>query len=200
MKKIISLIAVLAMALCVLCSCKEDYTYVEMEFESYGSIVLKIDNKTAPKTAENFINLVEDGFYDGLLMNRAQAGFVLQGGSPSEGSEEPDTIVGEFSENGYDNDIEHVRGVISMARGNDPDSASSTFFICIGDARSSLDGKYAGFGEVVEGMDVVDEVAAALMAAAALENNYYAYYMGFVSDTDNCVVIKSAKVLADYKE
>jgi peptidyl-prolyl cis-trans isomerase B (cyclophilin B) len=200
MKKIISLIAVLTLALCALCSCKEDYTYVQMEFEGYGSIVLKIDNKTAPKTAENFVKLVEDGFYDGLLMNRAQAGFVIQGGSPSATSKEPDTIVGEFSSNGYDNDIEHVKGVISMARSNDPDSAASTFFICIGDARRSLDGKYAGFGEVVEGMDVVDDVADALIAAAALENNYYAYYMGFVSNPDNCVVIKSAKVLSDYKE
>lgn len=200
MKRILCFIVVLVLTVCTLCSCKSDYTYVEMEFEGYGSVILKIDNKTAPKTAENFLNLVEEGFYDGLLMNRAQAGFVLQGGSPSTSGRQPDTIVGEFSANGYKNDIEHKKGVISMARTSEPNSASSTFFICIGDARVHLDGKYAGFGYVVEGMDVVENVSRVLIAASREESNYYNASMGFVSNPSKCVTIKKASILEDYKE
>ncbi len=151
--------------------------YVEMEFENYGKIIIKVDGDEAPITAKNFMKLVNDGFYDGLTIFRAQAGFVIQGGENKSVTLEP--IAGEFKENGYDNDISHNRGVISMARTNNPDSATSQFFITLDDdAKYSLDGKYAGFGYVIEGMDVVDAVAEALISAPS------SGYMGFVSDSD----------------
>ena len=113
----------------------------------------------APKTVANFEKLVNDKFYDGLTFHRIMAGFMMQGGDPEGtgmgGSE--NNIVGEFAQNGYENNISHKRGVISMARANDPNSASSQFFICHADSEF-LDGQYAAFGEVTEGLDVVDAV------------------------------------------
>ena len=113
----------------------------------------------APITVENFVNLVKDGFYDGLTFHRVINGFMIQGGDPNGdgtgGSEE--NIKGEFSNNGVDNDISHTRGTISMARASDPDSASSQFFIVQADS-TFLDGDYAGFGHVTEGMDIVDKI------------------------------------------
>ena len=121
-------------------------------------IVITLYPDEAPITCENFENLVEEGFYDGLTFHRVVEGFMAQGGDPngdgSGGSDE--TIKGEFSENGVENNLSHTRGVISMARSTDYDSASSQFFICYADVSSSLDGAYAAFGEVTEGMDVVD--------------------------------------------
>ncbi len=167
-------------------------SYVEMEFENYGKIVIKVDGEEAPITAANFMKLVRDGFYDGLTIFRAQANFVIQGGEDKSVNLKP--IAGEFSENGYDNNIVHNRGVISMARTNDPNSATSQFFITLDDgAKYSLDGKYAGFGYVIEGMDVVDSVAAALISAPS------SGYMGFVGDSD-AIKIKYAKELKDYTE
>ena len=114
----------------------------------------------APNTVNNFISLVQNGFYDGLIFHRVIRGFMIQGGDPNGdgtgGSEE--NIKGEFSNNGVDNDISHTRGTISMARASDPDSASSQFFIMHKDA-PHLDGGYAAFGKVVDGMDAVDEIA-----------------------------------------
>ncbi|MBE7051412.1 MAG: peptidylprolyl isomerase [Ruminococcaceae bacterium] len=111
----------------------------------------------APQTAQNFLNLVRDGFYDGLTFHRIIDGFMAQGGDPEgTGMGGSDTnIIGEFSQNGFENSLSHKRGVVSMARSNHPNSASSQFFICYDDA-SFLDGQYAAFGEVVSGMEVVD--------------------------------------------
>ena len=115
---------------------------------------------TAPITVENFIKLVRDGFYDGLTFHRVIPGFMIQGGCPNgTGTGGPGWhIKGEFASNGVENPLKHTRGVISMARAMDPDSAGSQFFIMHQDA-PHLDGQYAAFGKVVEGMDVVDEIA-----------------------------------------
>lgn len=133
--------------------------YVEMIVKDYGTIELELDADTAPITVTNFINLVNDKFYDGLTFHRIMDGFMVQGGDPEGtgygGSET--TIKGEFSLNGVKNDISHVRGVISMARSDAYDSASSQFFIVHQDS-TFLDGEYAAFGKVTEGMDVVDEL------------------------------------------
>ena len=122
-----------------------------------NSFVITLYQDVAPITCENFEKLVKDGFYDGLKFHRVVEDFMAQGGDPkgdgTGGS--TDTIKGEFSQNGVENTLSHTRGVVSMARSNDPDSASSQFFICYGD-ESFLDGQYAAFGKVTEGMDVVD--------------------------------------------
>lgn len=142
---------------------KEEYLeglhHVEMEIKDYGTISLELDADTAPITVTNFVRLVEDGFYDGLTFHRIIDGFMIQGGDPrgngTGGSDQ--TIKGEFSENGVKNDISHVRGVISMARSSDPDSASSQFFIVHEDSLF-LDGNYAAFGKVTEGIEIVDKI------------------------------------------
>ena len=133
---------------------------VKIEMTDGGVITLELDATAAPITVANFEKLVKEGFYDGLIFHRVIAGFMIQGGDPTGtgmgGSEE--TIKGEFAINGVNNPIRHERGVISMARTQVPDSASSQFFICHADA-FFLDGQYAAFGKVVDGMDVVDRIA-----------------------------------------
>lgn len=133
--------------------------HVEIEIADYGTIKLELDGDAAPITVENFLALAGDGFYDGLTFHRIVKGFMMQGGDPQGdgfgGSE--NTIQGEFALNGIENNISHVRGTISMARSNDPDSASSQFFIVHEDS-PHLDGQYAAFGHVTEGMEVVDAV------------------------------------------
>ncbi|MCC8063607.1 MAG: peptidylprolyl isomerase [Clostridiales bacterium] len=135
--------------------------HVEIEIEDYGTITVELDASAAPVTVENFLSLAESGFYDGLTFHRIIEGFMMQGGDPNGdgtgGSEE--TIVGEFSDNGYDNPLSHTRGAISMARSSDYDSASSQFFIVQEDS-TSLDGQYAVFGYVTDGMDIVDQICA----------------------------------------
>ena len=133
---------------------------VVIEVKGMGKIKIDLDAYAAPITVENFKELVEEGFYDGLIFHRVISGFMIQGGCPEgTGMGGPGhTIKGEFAANGYDNPIKHVRGVISMARAMDPDSAGSQFFIMHEDA-PYLDGQYAAFGKVVEGMEVVDEIA-----------------------------------------
>ena len=135
------------------------FHHVTIEVKDYGTISLELDADTAPISVTNFINLAKDGFYDGLTFHRIIPGFMIQGGDPkgngTGGSDQ--TIKGEFSENGVENDISHVRGTISMARANDPDSASSQFFIVHEDS-TFLDGQYAAFGHVTDGMDVVDAI------------------------------------------
>lgn len=133
---------------------------VVIEVKGMGKIKVELDAEAAPITIENFRELVEEGFYDGLIFHRVISGFMIQGGCPEgTGMGGPGhTIKGEFAANGYDNPIKHVRGVISMARAMDPDSAGSQFFIMHEDA-PYLDGQYAAFGKVVEGMEVVDEIA-----------------------------------------
>ena len=157
-----------------------DIHYVEMCVKGYGKLVILLDATTAPITVSNFLSLVEEGFYDGLTFHRIIKDFMIQGGDPSaDGTGGSETeIKGEFSSNGHENDISHKYGVISMARSNDPDSASSQFFICNADASDSLDGSYAAFGYVVEGMSVIDEITEKVFPKTA----YADYYNNFDID------------------
>lgn len=136
-------------------------TYIaDIVVKDYGTIEVELDPKEAPLTCENFIELANEGFYDNLTFHRIIKGFMIQGGDPNGdgtgGSEK--TVKGEFSSNGVENNLSHERGVISMARSSDKDSASSQFFICDADD-PFLDGDYAAFGKVIKGMDVVDKIA-----------------------------------------
>ena len=143
--------------------------YADIVIEDYGTITVELDQASAPITVANFVELAESGFYDGLTFHRIDEGFMMQGGDPNGdgtgGSDE--TIVGEFPDNGYDNTLSHIRGAISMARSNDYDSASSQFFIVHEDSEF-LDGQYAAFGYVTEGMDVVDAIC---KAAVPIDSN-----------------------------
>lgn len=174
LKRFVALTLTLALALLCLASCssglgkyeedteegKESY-YVAMSVKGHGVIIVYLDGTRAPLTVANFVKLVREGFYDGLTFHRVIEDFMIQGGDPNAdgtgGSEE--NIPGEFIANGFYNDLSHIRGVISMARSNSYDSASSQFFICNADS-PHLDGAYAAFGWVVEGMDVVDSITA----------------------------------------
>lgn len=132
---------------------------VKVTMENGGEFIIELYPEYAPKTVENFLKLVNEGFYNGLTFHRVVAGFMAQGGCPDGtgmgGSDE--TIKGEFASNGFaQNTLSHKRGVISMARSAQNDSASSQFFICYDDRCAQLDGSYAAFGKVIEGMDVVD--------------------------------------------
>lgn len=133
--------------------------HVVIKVKKYGNIKVELDADTAPISVTNFVNLAKKGFYDGLTFHRIIDGFMIQGGDPSGdgigGSDE--TIKGEFSDNGVENNISHVRGTISMARSSENDSASSQFFIVQSDS-TYLDGQYAGFGTVTSGMDIVDKI------------------------------------------
>lgn len=133
---------------------------VILTIENLGQIKIELDHKAAPNTCANFASLVSKGFYDGLTFHRIIKGFMIQGGDPNGiGTGGPGySIAGEFRANGFNNPLRHDRGVISMARAQDPNSAGSQFFIC--DANDYfLDGQYAAFGRVTEGMDVVDAIA-----------------------------------------
>ena len=136
--------------------------HAEIDIQDYGTITVELDGDAAPITVQNFMDLANDGFYDGLTFHRIIAGFMMQGGDPNGngtgGSE--NTIKGEFSANGVENSLSHTRGAISMARSQAYDSASSQFFICHEDS-TFLDGQYACFGYVTDGMDVVDAVCEA---------------------------------------
>lgn len=134
---------------------------VRIIIRDYGEIVAELYPEKAPKTVENFLSLVEHDFYSGIIFHRVIKGFMIQGGGYDESFEDqPATpIKGEFASNGFvQNDLKHTRGVLSMARTSDPDSASSQFFIMHKDA-PYLDAQYAGFGKVVEGIEVVDKIA-----------------------------------------
>ena len=134
---------------------------VKIEMENGDSIVIRLYPDVAPITVENFKNLVSENYYAGIIFHRVIPGFMIQGGDPTGtgmgGSDK--TIKGEFRSNGVKNELSHKRGVISMARTNMPNSASSQFFICHADS-TFLDGNYAAFGEVVEGIETVDAIAA----------------------------------------
>lgn len=170
--KIISLILLLTLML-TLCSCgnktssqstekAEPYGihHAVITVENYGEIHLELDGDTAPITVKNFVELAKSGFYDGLTFHRIISGFMIQGGDPKgDGTGGSDkNITGEFESNGIENNISHERGVISMARAEDPNSASSQFFI-MHRTSTHLDGDYAAFGKVTEGMTVVDKIA-----------------------------------------
>ncbi len=173
MKRIFTVLLSLLMLsslMCSLASCSGNTTddggdygetiMVQIEMDNGGIIKLELYPEIAPITVENFVKLAKDGFYDGLIFHRVIKDFMIQGGDPEGtgmgGSDEK--IKGEFAVNGVKNSISHKRGVISMARSSNYNSASSQFFICHADA-TYLDGQYAAFGKVVEGMDVVDEIA-----------------------------------------
>ena len=136
--------------------------YADIDIKDYGTITVALDAVTAPETTDNFVSLAESGFYDGLTFHRIMEGFMMQGGDPlgnGTGGSDKD-ITGEFAANGIENPLSHVRGAISMARSNDPNSASSQFFIVHEDS-TFLDGNYAVFGYVTEGIEVVDAVCTA---------------------------------------
>ncbi len=243
MKKLLILLLILSMALAIVsCASNEkpqrasdaceyaetrdiegrDIKYVEICFENYGKVVVLLDATTAPETVANFISLVEEGFYDGLKMHRIVKDFMVQGGDPDGNGTGGNTdengnkieIKGEFDANGHENDISHIKGVISMARSSEYDSASSQFFICNADA-TSLDGSYAAFGYVVEGMSVIDEITEKVFPKTAYAEYYndWTYderlntYMHFIwqrygngtveKDADK-PVIKYIKVLENY--
>ena len=173
MKRIISaILAVLLLAaVCSLAGCGQlsGQHRVEIKVKDYGIIRLTLDADTAPITVTNFIKLVKSGFYDGLTFHRIINGFMIQGGDPNGNGTggSGKNIKGEFTSNGHNNTLAHKRGVISMARSNKPDSASSQFFIMHQDA-PHLDGKYAAFGYVTEGIEVVDAIC---KAAKPVDNN-----------------------------
>lgn len=163
MKKII---IILVSILCLTgCGKKEyDNPIVTMNIKDYGTIKIELYPKYAPNTVANFVNLVEEGFYNGNTFHRLVPGFVLQGGDPEgNGTGDPGySIKGEFRENGYTkNTLKHTTGIISMARRTSPDSAGSQFFIVLADSQmisASLDNKYAAFGKVIQGMDVIKNI------------------------------------------
>ena len=134
---------------------------VTIEMENGGVIKAELYPEIAPNTVNNFVSLVKKGFYDGLIFHRCISGFMIQGGCPlGTGTGDPGySIKGEFTQNGFKNDLSHSRGVLSMARAMDPNSAGSQFFIMHADG-PFLDGQYAAFGKVTEGMDVVDGIVA----------------------------------------
>ena len=186
---------ILAAALCavlaVLCfaSCGNKgigIHHAEITVKDMGVISVELDGDTAPITVQNFMDLANEGFYDGLTFHRIIYGFMIQGGDPNHdgtgGSDK--TIKGEFSANGVENKISHTRGTISMARSSDMDSASSQFFIVQTDS-TYLDGQYAGFGHVTSGMEIVDQIC---KDAVVTDNN------GSV-DYENQPVIESIKII-----
>lgn len=188
MKKSISVIAVILSMMLMLTACDgsgdkdktppvktpdpqlvKNTVTATIEFEDYDDIVLELYPDLAPETVENFVNLAEDGFYDETIFHRVIDGFMIQGGGYNANLKEQKTssIKGEFSQNGFENSLSHLRGVISMARtAQNMDSASSQFFIVQEDS-AYLDGQYAAFGRVVEGMEVVDAIASVKTGSVA---------------------------------
>lgn len=167
MKKLICMLLTLLFVLPAGCSKPEEpleisggLHHVTIEIKDYGTVSVELDADHAPITVNNFIKLAKDGFYDGLTFHRIMKGFMMQGGDPegtgSGGSDK--TIKGEFSENGVENPLSHTRGAISMARTDDFNSARSQFFIVHKDSPAALDGKYAAFGHVTDGMEIVDKI------------------------------------------
>ena len=171
-KRLICILLALVLVLC-LCACggskTPTYTYTdpgqklrhaEITIRDYGTIKLELDEGVAPITVENFVELANKGFYNGLTFHRIIDGFMIQGGDPQGdgfgGSGK--TIKGEFADNGVKNPISHVKGVLSMARGDEYDSGSSQFFITVADS-TFLDGHYAAFGKVTEGVEIAEQIA-----------------------------------------
>ncbi len=163
---------------------------IAIQVKDYGTMTAELYPEKAPKTVENFLGLIKEGFFDGLIFHRVIEGFMIQGGGYDEHMEHKDapSIVGEFTANGFaGNDLKHTRGVLSMARTSDPDSASSQFFVMHRDA-PHLDNQYAGFGLVTEGLEVLD-------AIAAVPTGLYGWYMQDVPRTP--VVIEKMTVISE---
>ena len=155
---------------------------IEITVKDYGTMKAELYPEIAPETVENFVNLARSGFYDGNRFHRIINGFTIQGGADLSGTVA--NIPGEFASNGFENDLKHTTGVLSMARANDPDSASSQFFIMVGDA-DWLDGQYAAFGKVTEGIEIALKIAE---DARPLDNN------GTIAE-EAMPIIESIKVL-----
>ncbi len=160
-----------------------DLVCIQMDTGKY--IVVELYPDIAPITVENFQKLVKEDFYDGLIFHRVVKDFMIQGGCPKgNGTGDPGwSIKGEFSSNGVENDLKHTRGVLSMARGEDPDSAGSQFFI-MHKIAPHLDGNYAAFGKVVSGIDVVDEIACTLVAGETPVAKQVMKEVFFVTDSN----------------
>ena len=201
------IVSIVASLFLVGCSKGEDYctyyidrevapeyaVYIEIKVEDYDvPIILLLDEYNAPKTVKNFVSLVEKGFYDGLTFHRIIEDFMIQGGDDSHlpKDEQASTIPGEFLSNGIWNDIEHKRGVISMARATDRNSASSGFFICDADS-PHLDGEYASFGYVLSGLHTVD--------AIVRKTRRFTGENGQIADKSRQPVIEYIKILEDYE-
>ena len=162
---------------------------IRIHVRDFGTMTAELYPEKAPKTVANFLTLIENGFFEGLIFHRIIKGFMIQGGGYTEDMEhkEAEAIRGEFKANGFmQNDLKHTRGVLSMARTQDPDSASSQFFVMHMDA-PHLDAQYAGFGKVTEGLDVLD-------AIASVKTGTYGWYMQDVPKTP--VVIESIEVVS----
>ena len=163
--------------------------YVNITVKNFGTIIVELYPESAPITVSNFISLVEQNFYSGTTFHRILSNFMIQGGAPNSSSPfKPTPITGEFSSNGYDNPTEHTRGVISMARTNDPNSATSQFFICNANS-PHLNGLYAAFGCVVRGMDIVDAITEYGMQYTS------SYLNGMIHDTDKQPVIEKMELV-----
>ncbi|MBQ2738138.1 MAG: peptidylprolyl isomerase [Clostridia bacterium] len=205
-KRIISLIltvALMLLALTALTSCgsggahwgersTEGRTlrYAKITVKDYGDIIVLLEESTAPKTVASFLSLAERGYYDGLTFHRVMADFMIQGGAPNSTEKEImlDYVPGEFALNGFYNDLSHLRGTISLARANDPNSGSGQFFINNVDY-PYLDGSYAAFGYVIAGMNVVDEIT---------ENTAkYGNYNGIINDVSKQAVIESVREITE---
>ncbi|HAL63276.1 MAG TPA: peptidylprolyl isomerase [Clostridiales bacterium] len=182
---------------------KSDAVHIKITLTNNKEIEADLYPHIAPKSVENFVNLINQNFFDGLIFHRVIEGFMIQGGGYDESfyegnftSKETDTIQGEFTSNGFKNDLKHTRGVLSMARTQAPNSASSQFFIMHQDY-PSLDGQYAAFGEVTKGIEVVDEIATgkttALDGEVLYMGNKYPQKMTDVPETP--VVIKTIEIV-----
>ena len=162
---------------------------IEIKVKDFGTMTAELYPEKAPKTVANFVKLCEEGFFDGLIFHRIIKGFMIQGGGYNEEMKhkDADSIKGEFKANGFmTNDLKHTRGVLSMARTSDPDSASSQFFVMHMDA-PHLDAQYAGFGKLTEGFEVLD-------AIASVKTGNYGWYMQDVPKTP--VVIETIAVVS----
>lgn len=171
------------------CAGGGDAPVCEIVVKDFGTITVTLNRKEAPITVDHFVKLAKAGAFDGSVFNRVQAGFVLQGGA---GAKDDSTIKGEFKSNGVDNNILHKKGVISMARAKDPNSASSQFFIMLED-NDTLDGNYAAFGEVTGGWDTVEKICASITADDYTQD-YYGLAMGFLKDT-SMITIETIRVV-----
>ena len=162
---------------------------IEIKVKNFGTMTAELYPEKAPKTVANFVKLAEDNFFEGLIFHRIIKGFMIQGGGYDESMQDKDAdaIKGEFKANGFmNNDLKHTRGVLSMARTSDPDSASSQFFVMHADA-PHLDAQYAGFGKLTDGFDVLD-------AIASVKTGNLGWYMQDVPKEP--VVIESIKVIS----
>ncbi len=164
--------------------------HIEIVIKDYGTVTLALDETVAPITVKNFMGLAEKGFFDGLPITRVQRGFVLQGGQSQEYTP---SIKGEFASNGFENKLSHTKGVISMARTEEPDSASSQFFIMLAD-NTGLDGDYAAFGWVTSGMNIIDAINEDITSDDYDTSNYRLYTMCFLKP-ESMLTIKTIKVI-----